>query len=100
MLGEKVMIDATKLIDYAVKFHLGRFEIDTLTGTPSVNLERVREGWVIRAEHPGSGNPHYLNKTGKRWRYKVGSAFDTPAQAIECLNEWFAVSTDGASSPA
>ena len=92
-------IAVTKLIDYAVKFNLGSFEIDTLTGKPPVYLERVLEGWVVRAEHPGSMNPRYLNKTGARWRYKVSSIFDTPAQAIESFNEWFSVAAKGTSSP-
>ncbi len=84
------MIDPKALIGYAVRFSLGRFDVDTLTDRPPVYVEKVRAGWVVRAEHPGSMNPYYLNAEPPRWRYKRGTSFTTAEEALESFNAWLA----------
>jgi hypothetical protein len=83
-------ISLESLIDRAYQFFLGPHEIPTLKGKPPVILEKEGMGWVIRAEQPGSMNPHYLNQD-LTWRYKAGTTFGTKEKALAAFNAWLAL---------
>lgn len=82
------LINPLRLSEYATAYRLGKYEIFAQAGELPIYVERNSGGWVVRAEHPGSMCPYYLNSYDPPWRYKRGTSFGTPEAAVTCFNDF------------